>query len=77
MSFDVLWTQHAEAQLLRIPDWRRAGDVDAAVIRFANGGAMRAASGYYGIGAPGYVLGVRVDHAARTVLVLHLYATER
>ena len=73
MSFDVLWTDYAEAQLLGIPDWRKAGDVDGAVIRFAKGGAMRAATGYYGIGAPGYVIGLRVDREAGTVLVLHLY----
>jgi hypothetical protein len=75
MSFDVVWAKHAEAQLLDIPDWRRAGDLDGAVIRFAMGPAMRAESGYYGIGAPGYVIGVRVNRTARTVLVLHLYAT--
>ena len=74
MSFEIVWSKTAEAQLLWIPDWRIAAEVDAAVIRFAAGGAMRAVSGYYGLGALGYVIGVRVDREARTVFVDYLYA---
>jgi hypothetical protein len=76
MSLEIAWTHIALAQLYAIRGVRLAGEVDAAVQRFAAGRAQRLPSGRYGFHVGAHDVAVRVDRRLGTVLVLYV-STER
>jgi hypothetical protein len=71
MSVEVVWDFPALAAFYEVP-WPASADVDAAVLRFAEGRAKRMESGRYRIRAAGYEVAVRLDRRAGTVLVLYV-----
>jgi hypothetical protein len=77
MTLEVEYAFAFRGALKRI-HWREASDVDAAVLRFAAGRALRLPSGRYALRATGdargYEVIVRLNRELATVFALYFYA---
>jgi hypothetical protein len=73
MSFTVEWAWPARRMLLERLPWPASSDVAIAVHRFARERAPHLHAGRHGLRAAGYDVGMRVNDATRTVLVLYIY----
>jgi hypothetical protein len=72
---EIRWHPAAHAALLRIPSWRTAAAVDAAVLRLARTGEgeLTRVGPHHHLRIAGHIVKVRLDRSALMLSVLGVY----